>query len=370
MVMLAIVLIELYMGKPIHKLAQYLSFGVGPLQTIDENSRYRLATRAFQRCGSDFTDNYRLAIATWLDLDLRLDADDNDLEGDEFKELVYRAIVQCLVDELDQGFGESMPINNLDEAGPTLNPNMGETMNLTSLEDANISLSTEPRDPESVLTTWSRQTTYIEWDERSSQCAIVTGEGTTECDINTPITPNSLTHEGYIVGWICALAEEMAAARAMLDDYVLGRIGTHNIVLACLPSGVTGTTSAVVVANRMRSTFYGLRFGLMVGIGGAAPSKTGDVRLGDVVVGIPHGGYSGVVQYDFGKTIKEANVCNLGTEPSSKDSAHCGQQPRVTEFPPRASNSSLSPPNGRTVSSTDGGSWLGRRLSMSRHTGH
>lgn len=43
----------------------------------------------------------------------------------------------------------------------------------------------------------------------------------------------------------------------------------------------------------------------MVGICGAAPSENDDVRLGDVVVGIPHGGYPGVVQDDFGKTIKE-----------------------------------------------------------------
>jgi len=51
----------------------------------------------------------------------------------------------------------------------------------------------------------------------------------------------------------------MAAARAMLDElhgrpqeqhmsdqnaYHLGRIGQHNIVIACLSAGVYGTTSA------------------------------------------------------------------------------------------------------------------------------
>lgn len=53
----------------------------------------------------------------------------------------------------------------------------------------------------------------------------------------------------YTVGWICALDDELAAARGMLDEihsplvlprkdrnsYTLGRIGDHNVVIACLP---------------------------------------------------------------------------------------------------------------------------------------
>jgi hypothetical protein len=58
-----------------------------------------------------------------------------------------------------------------------------------------------------------------------------------------------LKHEDYTVGWICALAREMAAAKAMLDQchaslqvnehdsntYQLDSIGSHNAVIACLP---------------------------------------------------------------------------------------------------------------------------------------
>ena len=109
----------------------------------------------------------------------------------------------------------------------------------------------------------------------------------------------------------------MAAAQSMLDEihpdlptssndqntYVLGRIRAHNIVIACLPSGVYGTTSAATVANQMLFTFKSIRFGLMVGIGGGAPSKKADIRLGDVVVSKPTGDFGGVVQYDFGKTV-------------------------------------------------------------------
>jgi len=125
-----------------------------------------------------------------------------------------------------------------------------------------------------------------------------------------------LRREEYSVGWVCALPVELAAAQLMLDEehqqlgqetndsnlYTLGRIGEHNVVLACLPSGQAGTNSAAAVATRMVSAFPSIRFSLLVGIGGGVPSKEVDIRLGDVVVSQPHMGYSGVVQYDFGKT--------------------------------------------------------------------
>jgi nucleoside phosphorylase len=121
--------------------------------------------------------------------------------------------------------------------------------------------------------------------------------------------------EDYTVGWVCALDIELAAAQEMLDEehedfdhdandtniYTLGRIGEHNVVIACLPEGQTGTNSAAAVAVQMKSAFTSIRFGLMVGIGGGVPSVKADIRLGDVVVSTPHMMHGGVVQYDFGK---------------------------------------------------------------------
>jgi hypothetical protein len=83
---------------------------------------------------------------------------------------------------------------------------------------------------------------------------------------------------------ICALP--IAAGKVMLDKfhsklpqarhdhntYVLGEIAGHNVVIACLPSAVYGTTSAAVMAEQMLSTFHSIRFGPMVGIGGGIPS--------------------------------------------------------------------------------------------------
>jgi nucleoside phosphorylase len=130
-------------------------------------------------------------------------------------------------------------------------------------------------------------------------------------------TKRNLHHHDYTVAWVCALPLEMAAAKAMLDEihpglptsssdqntYELGRIHAHNVVIACLPAGVYGTTSAATVATQMLSTFTSIRFGLMVGIGGGVPSKENNIRLGDIVVSQPTRDFGGVVQYDFGKTI-------------------------------------------------------------------
>ena len=140
-------------------------------------------------------------------------------------------------------------------------------------------------------------------------------------------TTRKLSHDDYTVGWICALPLEMAAATVMLDEthpsvpqppndhnaYTLGVINGHNVVIACLPTGVYGTTSATAVAIQMLSTFPAIQFGLMVGIGGGAPSKEADIRLGDVVVSTPTGHSSGVVQYDYGKTIGGGHFEQTGT---------------------------------------------------------
>lgn len=124
----------------------------------------------------------------------------------------------------------------------------------------------------------------------------------------------------YTVGWIAALPIERAAATAMLDkqhkkpldftqplndknSYTWGRISEHNVVIASLPAGVYGITSAAATAISMLSSFPQIRIGLMVGIGAGIPRPDEgiDIRLGDIVVSQPSGTSGGIVQYDFGK---------------------------------------------------------------------
>jgi len=126
--------------------------------------------------------------------------------------------------------------------------------------------------------------------------------------------------DDYTVGWICAITREYVAARSFLDEehnepdhvakhdnneYTLGTIGRHNVVIATLPEGEYGIASAASVARDMLHSFQNVRIGLMVGIGGGAPSQKHDIRLGDVVVSAPYNGKGGVFQYDFGKTIQD-----------------------------------------------------------------
>jgi nucleoside phosphorylase len=146
-----------------------------------------------------------------------------------------------------------------------------------------------------------------------------------------------LTHDDYTVGWICALPKsELVVAGAMLDEehpvlpaadpgdtnvYLLGRVGSHNVVIACLPAEKTGTLSAAILAHDMLRSFRRLRFGLMVGVGGGAPGVNPndetsdddeggeslcdgkDIRLGDVVVSLHSKDSDAVVQYDYGKSL-------------------------------------------------------------------
>jgi hypothetical protein len=118
-----------------------------------------------------------------------------------------------------------------------------------------------------------------------------------------------LSTESYTVSWICAISTEYTAAQALLDethegpetvfphdnnDYTLGRMGKHNVVIAVLPEGEYGTSSATSVAKDMMHSFPNVRIGLMVGVGGGAPSPKHDIRLGDVVVSAPREGKGGV----------------------------------------------------------------------------
>ncbi|KAF3317194.1 hypothetical protein TWF173_000440 [Orbilia oligospora] len=130
-------------------------------------------------------------------------------------------------------------------------------------------------------------------------------------------------YANYTVGWICAIRTEYVAAQAFLDEnfgtpefippgdnnhYTLGRIGKHNVVIAVLPDGGYGLSSAAAVIKDVIRSFPNLRIGLMVGVGGGAPSRKNDIRLGDIVVSSPRDGHGGVFQYDFGKIMEIADT--------------------------------------------------------------
>ncbi|CAI6094753.1 unnamed protein product [Clonostachys chloroleuca] len=102
----------------------------------------------------------------------------------------------------------------------------------------------------------------------------------------SPPTTKAPLESSFTVGWICVFQKESLAARKLLyeeytdegiiyarDDngqYILGRIGNHNV----------------------------LRLVLLVGIGGGVKSKDHDVRPGDIVLGTK------IIPYRFGKELE------------------------------------------------------------------
>lgn len=151
----------------------------------------------------------------------------------------------------------------------------------------------------------------------------------------------------YTVGWVCALKDEVTASRVLLDEehkrppkqandgnnYIVGQMEGHNIVIAFPGAGSYGSDVISQTAAHLLRSFPNIRFGLMVGIGGAAPAPPdvidsfNDIRLGDVVVSEPKGSHGmscvdlhmshlerltsqlegGVLQYDKGRWISDGS---------------------------------------------------------------
>lgn len=134
------------------------------------------------------------------------------------------------------------------------------------------------------------------------------------------IRRTKLAYEEYTVGWISALPREQSAVfldethevlpqRNKAPRFTLGRIAGHNVVLAVLPNcGIAATSRCM---SQMEGNFPNLRFVLLVGIAGGAPSKKRDIRLGDIVVSRPGKRDMGVLQYDFGTNIQGPEHLNL-----------------------------------------------------------
>ncbi|KAE8372114.1 nucleoside phosphorylase domain-containing protein [Aspergillus bertholletiae] len=141
-------------------------------------------------------------------------------------------------------------------------------------------------------------------------------------------TPRPSDHE-FTIGWVCTLLKEYIASLQVLDDiynettppskeisryYTLGRIGGHKVVISCCrPTDNFEPVSALRAMEEMKTRFTSMRFVVMVGIAGGAPSSKHDVRLGDVVIG------TRVVQHRFGE----------GTSTEFKFAGHTLSPPRA-----------------------------------------
>lgn len=111
--------------------------------------------------------------------------------------------------------------------------------------------------------------------------------------------PSTKDFADYTVILICTLSTELAPARALLDKihpplpqnsdnnpiYTLGRMKSHNIVLACVrPAPSEKMDNAITKAGGILSDFPSVRFCLMMGVGRGVPSLANDIRRGDLMV--------------------------------------------------------------------------------------
>ncbi|KAF3932112.1 hypothetical protein ABW20_dc0107063 [Dactylellina cionopaga] len=125
----------------------------------------------------------------------------------------------------------------------------------------------------------------------------------------------SLKRSDFEITIICALPLEASAIKTILEQtdistynnedddsgagksasdsnqYTIGKIGRHNVVLVHMPS--MGKISAAAAASNLKHSFRNIKLALLVGICGGVPK--GDIRLGDVAIG------KQVIQYDFGR---------------------------------------------------------------------
>lgn len=112
----------------------------------------------------------------------------------------------------------------------------------------------------------------------------------------------TLSREDYTIGIVCAMDFEQDAVQATFDkrhgqaqsmagdenNYVFGKIGEHNVAVACLSkAAMMHTRSAATVITDMVRSFPMIKVGLLVGIGGGTWSERVHIELKDVVVSLP-----------------------------------------------------------------------------------
>ncbi|KAL7907408.1 hypothetical protein GGI35DRAFT_470623 [Trichoderma velutinum] len=129
-------------------------------------------------------------------------------------------------------------------------------------------------------------------------------------------------YRNYTVGWICALPFEFEASKAILDyryrqpfqghgndpdesydgdSYAYGRIGHHDVAIACMSSDYYETSSVSDVLKDMREFFPFLRFFFM------------DIRLRDVTGGDPVINSGAGIQYDPGRIERRGVFVQTGS---------------------------------------------------------
>ncbi|KAJ8111002.1 hypothetical protein OPT61_g6296 [Boeremia exigua] len=139
----------------------------------------------------------------------------------------------------------------------------------------------------------------------------------------------------YHAAWVCPLPEiELPSSRLMFDEihltpeydasrdsnqYYCGVIAGHNVVMATLPLGFSGSHHAGRLSGTLFNTFVNIRIALLIGIGGGVPlpnpcdDPLKDIHLGDVVVGWSQDGKAACIHYGWNRDRGDEDLEILGT---------------------------------------------------------
>lgn len=114
----------------------------------------------------------------------------------------------------------------------------------------------------------------------------------------------------YLVALILPLKEDYEIAVKLLDnlfvqrslhssgtEYTLGRAGPHHLVLAAGLDNASAAELVATVVPDLLKEYPFIRAGFLVGVGAMAP-RGGLAQAGNIVVGMPQGYESGLVQFD------------------------------------------------------------------------
>ncbi|KAF5000813.1 hypothetical protein FGRMN_1421 [Fusarium graminum] len=342
LVTLAMMLLELYFAIPFDILAQKFNVELEAEPQPSLFSRYFDVNYVFEACRKEIPQNsqFYLAVENCLDPQVWQNEEGYELDDRELRVKIYSEVILPLETELSQAYSD-IRIEELDQFAQDLDfGSWGRQIH--SLRSSTA--STTPPSMTQGLNKGAQSLPFHHQrtDSEVNDCRAQRAPSSTKRHLDQPLSrseTNKTTSDlsasselqdipllSYTVGILCALPLELLAVRSLFDathrnrnlqyirgdsnSYALGDIHGHTVVAACLPSGEYGTNAAADSASNMKRTFPNIEFCLLVGIGGGAPTKDCDIRLGDVVVSLPIGRYPGVIQYDRGKEV-EGSVFEL-----------------------------------------------------------
>ncbi|KAF3171902.1 hypothetical protein TWF225_009047 [Orbilia oligospora] len=314
-------LVEIQLGETIQPTEEDCPSG-----TETPDTAFFMIDRIFHDISDDIYEDYRSAIDACLECDQFL-PEAASFDHPQFRDLVYQNIVAPLEQELLKGFNitvAELSTLQFEDGRSSQKPtsNSSHTTNSKSRRNGSPRSTTPPlvmSENEAIFTSKPASFEYAKINSSRKDYPVVNGRnGISHVRVDTMSSCVSSSveiypPESFKIAIICPMAVELAPILAIMDteypncigtqrnNYTLGRIGNHNVVVTVMPG--IGNNRAAAVVTQLTNDFKSLKFGLLVGIGGGIPDVPQyDIRLGDVVVSKPTANFGGAVQFDRGKT--------------------------------------------------------------------